>query len=67
MLWPVTATATRILVAVGGALVFTGVMGMGLEGVFYAAAIAMVFYGVVIAAALKLGAWRRRGSSAAPE
>ena len=67
MLWPVTATATRILVAVGGALVFTRVIGMGLEGVFYAAAIAMVFYGVVIAAALKLGAWRRTGSSAAPE
>lgn len=59
MLWPVAATCTRIVVALGGALLLTRVLGLGLEGVYYAAALAMILYGLVIAAALRLGAWRR--------
>ncbi len=59
MLWPVVATVTRIFVAVGGALLFTRIFDLGLEGVYFAAALAMAFYGLVIAASLKLGAWRK--------
>ena len=59
MLWPVAATITRIFVAVGGALVLTRTFDFGLDGVYFAAALAMAFYGIVIATSLKLGAWRK--------
>jgi Na+-driven multidrug efflux pump len=59
MLWPVVGTALRIIVALGGALLLTRVFGLGLSGVYYAAALAMVVYGSVIALAIKFGAWRR--------
>jgi Na+-driven multidrug efflux pump len=57
MLWPVAATVTRIFVAVGGALVLTRTFYFGFDGVYFAAALAMAFYGIVIATSLKLGAW----------
>jgi Na+-driven multidrug efflux pump len=59
MLWPVVGTALRIIVALGGALLLTRVFGFGLSGVYYAAALAMIVYGSVIALAIKFGAWRR--------
>lgn len=59
MLWPVAATVVRILVAVGGALLLAHGLGWGLEGVFVAAAGAMVLYGSMIALAVRLGAWQR--------
>lgn len=59
MLWPVAATVMRILVAVGGALLLAHGLGWGLQGVFAAAAGAMALYGLMIALAVKLGAWRR--------
>ena len=59
MLWPVVGTALRIIVALGGALLLTRVFGFGLGGVYYAAALAMIVYGSVIALAIKFGAWRR--------
>lgn len=59
MLWPVLATFMRILVAVGGALLLAHGLGWGLHGVFVAAAGAMALYGLMIALAVKLGAWRR--------
>ncbi len=59
MLWPVAATIMRILVAVGGALLLAHGFGWGLSGVFVAAAGAMALYGIIIAWAVKLGAWRR--------
>jgi len=33
-------------------------MELGLSGVYSAAALAMVLYGVIIAAAVRMGAWR---------
>ena len=60
MLWPIAATIGRILVAVGGALLLVGPFGMGLEGIFAAAALAMCLFGLAIALAVRLGAWRVR-------
>ena len=58
MFWPVVATFIRILLAVGGALLLSRLPGLGLQGVYTAAALAMLVYGSVIAASLKAGAWR---------
>jgi putative MATE family efflux protein len=58
MFWPIFATVIRIVVAAVGALLLTRVMGFGLSGVYSAAALAMVLYGVIIAAAVRMGAWR---------
>jgi Na+-driven multidrug efflux pump len=60
MLWPVSATIMRLIIAVGGAVVLAFVLDLGLSGVYVAAATGMASYGIMIAAALKLGAWRRR-------
>ena len=46
------------LVAVGGALLLAFTFDMGLDGIFIAAALGMIVYGLIIAGALKLGAWR---------
>jgi putative MATE family efflux protein len=59
MLWPVSATILRLIVAVGGAAALAYGLDYGLRGVYVAAAIGMTSYGIMIAAALKLGAWRR--------
>lgn len=59
MFWPVLATILRIIVAVGGALLLAFHFDYGLQGVFAAAATAMVLYGMLIATSLKLGAWRQ--------
>lgn len=59
MFWPIAATVGRIALATGGALLLTGPLGWGLEGVFVSAAAAMCLFGVSIALAVKLGAWRR--------
>lgn len=58
MLWPVSATILRIVIAVGGALIFAFLAEVGLRGVYFAAAFGMVAYGVMIAGSLKFGAWR---------
>ena len=60
MAWPVIATIVRLVLAVGGALLLAHGLDMGLTGVFIAAAVAMVTYGLMIAGSLKLGAWRRQ-------
>jgi putative MATE family efflux protein len=57
MFWPLVATAVRAAAAVGGALLLG--TPFGLEGVYAAAAVAMALYGVIIAASVRLGAWRR--------
>lgn len=57
MFWPVAATVVRIAVAVGGALLLG--TRFGLEGVYTAAAGAMALYALIIAASVRLGAWRR--------
>jgi putative MATE family efflux protein len=58
MLWPVSATILRIVIAVGGALIFAVGADFGLRAVYFAAAFGMVIYGVMIAGSLKFGAWR---------
>lgn len=61
MLWPILALALRVLLAVGGALALINFTNLGLTGVFYAAGLGMVVYGLIMIFALKLGAWRPRG------
>lgn len=59
MVWPVVATVVRVVLAIGGALLLAFTYELGLDGVFYAAALGMTLYGLIIAVSLKLGAWRR--------
>lgn len=63
MLWPVLALFLRVAIAVGGALLLINATDLGLAGVFYAAGAGMVAYGLIMIAALKLGAWRRSGGA----
>lgn len=58
MRWPVIATVVRVGLAVFGAVMLSSIAGLNLQGVYYAAAAAMVVYGAIIAGALKGGAWR---------
>lgn len=60
MFWPVAATVVRVVLAVGGALLLAFVFELGLDGVYYAAALGMTAYGLMIGVSLKLGAWRRQ-------
>ncbi len=59
MAWPIFATLLRVFLAVGGAVLLSITFGLGLTGIYIAAAIGMVGYGGMIAASLKLGAWQR--------
>jgi putative MATE family efflux protein len=56
--WPVVALSLRAVICVGGALLLTESFDTGIDGVFYAVALSMVAYGVIMFCALKLGAWR---------
>ena len=58
MLWPVLATILRI--AVAGCVSFSlgFIFDVGLTGIYYGAALGMVSYAIIIAGALKFGAWR---------
>ena len=58
MFWPVLATVLRVLVAALGGYVLAFTLDFGLSGIYTAAAAAMLTYAVVIAAAIKAGAWR---------
>lgn len=62
MRWPVLATFARFVIAVGGAILLAFHFELGLQGIFYAAAGAMLVYGIMIAGALWLGAWRPHAS-----
>ena len=59
VLWPVVGTVVRFVVSVGGAYLAVRQFGAGLEGVFACIATGMVLYGMITAASLYLGAWRR--------
>ncbi|MFT7221449.1 MAG: Na+-driven multidrug efflux pump [Candidatus Azotimanducaceae bacterium] len=54
MQWPIAATVVRFVVAVGGALVLAFTFNLGLSGVFFAAAAAMVIYSLMIVNTLKM-------------
>jgi len=56
--WPLTAGFLRLFVAVAGGWLFGYWLGWGLPGIFGAMAVALVVFGVTIAAAIKWGAWR---------
>jgi Na+-driven multidrug efflux pump len=58
MTWPIVATIVRLIIAVGGGWGLALWLNIGLQGVFIAAAAAMVTFGMMIATSLKLGAWR---------
>ena len=59
LLWPVTASVVRLVVAVGGAWLGGLVLGGGLTAVFAAMAVSLVLLGGINMAALAGGAWRR--------
>ena len=59
MFWPVVATILRIMLAGIGGYLLAFSLGLGLMGIYLAAAAAMVLYAMVIAGAIKFGAWRK--------
>jgi putative MATE family efflux protein len=56
--WPVVALSLRAVICIGGALLLSESFDTGIDGIFYAVALSMVAYGVIMFCALKLGAWR---------
>ena len=62
--WPVVALSLRAVICVGGAVLLTESFDTGIDGVFYAVALSMVAYGVIMFCALKLGAWRNATQNA---
>ena len=56
--WPVVALSLRAVICVSGAVLLTETFDTGIDGIFYAVALSMVAYGVIMFCALKLGAWR---------
>ena len=58
MRWPVIAILARVVLAVGVGWLLAFWFDLGLQGVFFGAAAAMAAFGLIIAASLKLGAWR---------
>ncbi len=59
MSWPVIATVARMVVAIGGGALALFVFQSTLNGVYLASGFAMLIYGAMTAAALKLGMWER--------
>lgn len=57
--WPVIATFLRLAVALGGGAVALHTFAAGLDGIYLAAGVGMLVYGVITAAALKLGVWEK--------
>jgi len=60
LLWPLLAGFTRLIIAGAGGWLATGWLGGGLSGLFAAMAVALVVFGTINVAAVRLGAWRRR-------
>jgi hypothetical protein len=59
--WPLTANFTRLLIAAGGGwLVLQS--GGGLFGVFLAQSAGLIAFGLIIAAAIAMGAWQPRAA-----
>jgi len=60
--WPIVATVLRFVIVVGGAAVATLLLDLSLTAVYVCIATGMLVYGVLTAASLALGAWRRPGA-----
>ncbi|MDA9621615.1 MATE family efflux transporter [Gammaproteobacteria bacterium] len=58
MKWPIIITAIRLIVFSVIALVAVYWLSYGLVSIFYASAIAMVIFGILMVISLKMGAWR---------
>ncbi len=58
LLWPLLAGFTRLVVAGAGGWLATRWLGGGLSGLFGAMAVALVIFGIINVAAIRLGAWR---------
>ena len=58
LLWPLLAGFTRLLIAGLGGWLATRWLGGGLSGLFAAMAVALVVFGTINVAAVRLGAWR---------
>ena len=56
LLWPLVAGTTRLVLAVGGGWLMLRLSG-NLPAVFLALGVALAAYGIIIAAAVKAGAW----------
>jgi putative MATE family efflux protein len=56
--WPLVAGFARLLVAALGGWLAMRHLGAGLSGLFVAMALALVVFGVTVAAAVRAGAWR---------
>jgi putative MATE family efflux protein len=61
LLWPLLAGFTRLVIAAVGGWLATRWLGGGLSGIFAAMAAALVVFGIINIAAIRLGAWRARG------
>jgi len=62
LVWPLLGGFARLVIAAGGGWVAVRWFGWGLPGVFTAMSLALVAFGVTVALAVKLGAWRRDAS-----
>ncbi len=58
LLWPLLAGFTRLIIAGAGGWLATRWLGGGLSGLFAAMAVALVVFGTINVAAVRLGAWR---------
>ena len=58
MKWPIIITAIRLIVFSVIALIAVYWLSYGLVSIFYASAIAMVIFGILMVISLKMGAWR---------
>jgi Na+-driven multidrug efflux pump len=65
LLWPLLAGFTRLVTAAVGGWLATRWLGVGLGGIFAAMAAALVVFGIINVAAVRLGAWRARGRRSA--
>jgi len=65
LLWPLLAGFTRLVTAAVGGWLATRWLGGGLGGIFAAMAAALVVFGIINVAAVRLGAWRARGRRSA--
>ena len=61
LLWPLLAGFTRLVIAAVGGWLATRWLGGGLSVIFAAMAAALVVFGIINVAAIRLGAWRARG------
>jgi Na+-driven multidrug efflux pump len=57
--WPLVGGVLRLAVAAGGGWVTIHWLGAGLPGMFTATAVALALYGIIVGAAILLGAWGR--------